>query len=225
MIIYNILLPYSPDKQTIRIFLNFVKTAIFGFLKKNTNTRLDFQHPWNIMLRENEYVLTDPAYDNISPISIHYAVSRFEPRIYGKNGDGISSATVTIDSARWLQYQATMDKAKLLQLLKLIDIKTFVNNICHAEIHENLMYLIMCHCDIDDTIEVINLLGSYSFGNFFLDDNRISPKLISLCKNNSELAQLCLERDIIDYDTKEQIFEIFYDHWRSGVCICQRYLN
>ena len=193
-------------------FLKFIKDVIFGWLKEQTNTEIDFSHHGNIMLREDgQYVLTDPFVSNTYMRTIHSSLDQAEKMIYGKQGNDLLTLPLTIDVANTGYFQDNMAEDNFYELRKLIDISVFCKK--SRGIRENFIRCLLTYGTKQEIENSIRVIPKYRLeSSLYADD--ICDIFTRRCKEYSAVADRAY-RSLITCGADEddnQLYGIIYNH-------------
>lgn len=196
-------------------FLNFVRDAIFGFLKQKTTTELDFQHHGNIMLRGNQYVITDAMVSELSFTTIHSQIDMTDTVIYGKLGKDISTGPKTLETFQLPAVQAKMTKEDFDKLCSMVDITTFVKD-NQQQIHYNLFRLIINNSNETTISKVIQTIR-WNIDYYFNDCEELFFEFIQVCNKFPRIGYLAFIYRLGENALEVQkLYTVFLKHIQSN---------
>ena len=193
-------------------FLNFVRDAIFGFLKQKTKTELDFQHHGNIMLRGNQYVITDAMVSELSFTTIHSPIDMTDTVIYGKLGKDITTGPKNLDTFKLAAVQAKMTKDDFNKLCSMVDIAQFArDNLAHY----NLLRLIINNSEETIISKVIQAFR-WNIDSWFIDCEDLFLEFIQVCEKYPKIAYLAFIYLIGEHEAEVQkLYTLFLNNIQS----------
>jgi hypothetical protein len=193
-------------------FLIFVKEVIFGWLKNQSETEIDFSHYGNIMLREDgQYVLTDPFVSNTRMITIHASLDKTEKLIYGRKGEDLLSLPLTLDIATTAYWQDNMTKESFSELRKLIDISLFCKKV--RSVRENFIKCLLSYGTQQEIEKSILIIPNYVLTSSFFD-SEIFDLFLQRCEQYSKVAEFAYDYNIEanSDENDNKLYKIIYDH-------------